>query len=169
MGIWPNSAGMMINDPWVVPYQNCLDTSDWLHKYVPGSKYRFSKCNLSKESSCQNLYVWFGTSSSGSLIRGSTVTIDLFLRWAIQGPLGPLVILYWSEPLYVSVESYFLSGLLLFFLLEFIFEHLVTSALCLLCYIHSNFVLFLKRCWVGHSGTMWSCLCRRRSRLTACT
>jgi len=42
------------NDPWVVPYQSCLNGSDWLHKKVTGSKSRFSKCNFQK-SSCLKL------------------------------------------------------------------------------------------------------------------
>ena len=29
------------NDPWVVPYQNYSNGSDWLHKYVT-----FLKCNF---------------------------------------------------------------------------------------------------------------------------
>jgi len=36
------------NGPWVVPYKNCLNGSDWLHKYVTGSKNRFLKCNFQK-------------------------------------------------------------------------------------------------------------------------
>ena len=39
------------NDPWVVPYQSCSNSSDWLHKWVTGSKNRFSKCNFQKSSS----------------------------------------------------------------------------------------------------------------------
>jgi len=42
------------NGPWVVPYKNCLNGSDWLHKYVTGSKNRFLKCNFQK-SSCLKL------------------------------------------------------------------------------------------------------------------
>jgi len=41
------------NDPWLVPYQSCSNGSDWLHKYVTGSKSRFSKCNFQK--SCLKL------------------------------------------------------------------------------------------------------------------
>ena len=36
------------NGPWVVPYRNCSNGSDWLHKYVTGSTIRFSKYNLQK-------------------------------------------------------------------------------------------------------------------------
>jgi len=43
------------NGPWVIPYRNCLNGSDWLHKYVRGSKNRFSKCNFQK-SSCLKLH-----------------------------------------------------------------------------------------------------------------
>jgi len=32
----------------VIPYQSCSNGSDWLHKYVTGSKSRFSKCNFQK-------------------------------------------------------------------------------------------------------------------------
>jgi len=42
------------NGPWVVPYQNRSNGSDWLHKWVTGSKNRFSKCNFQK-SSCLKL------------------------------------------------------------------------------------------------------------------
>ena len=41
------------NGPWVVPYRNCSNGSDWLHKQVTGSKNRFSKCNFQK--SCLKL------------------------------------------------------------------------------------------------------------------
>jgi len=33
----------------------------------------------------------FGVQHKWSTVNGSTVTFDLFLRWATQGPLGPLV------------------------------------------------------------------------------
>ena len=42
------------NGPWVVPYRNCSNGSDWLHKKVTGSKNRFSKCNF-KKSYCPKL------------------------------------------------------------------------------------------------------------------
>jgi len=42
------------NGPWVVPYQNYSNGSDWLHKKVTGSWNRFSKCNCQK-SSCLKL------------------------------------------------------------------------------------------------------------------
>jgi len=41
-------------DPWVVPYQSCSNHFSWLHKYVTGSKNRFSKCSFQK-SSCPKL------------------------------------------------------------------------------------------------------------------
>ena len=94
------------NDPCVVPYQNCANRSSWLHKLVMGSINRFLKLNF-KKSSCLKLqgpdlfylvysiiYRSFTTVVQimplGFSIFGSTVTFDLFLRWATQGPLGPL-------------------------------------------------------------------------------
>jgi len=107
MGIWPNFTGMI--EPWVVPYQNCSNRSSWLHKLVMGSINRFLKWNF-KKSSCLKLqgpdlyylvysiiYRSFTTVVQimplGFSIIGSTMTFDLFLRWATQGPLGPLVLL----------------------------------------------------------------------------
>jgi len=51
----------------------------------------------------QSFHIWYITSSRGPLpifggqhkrssVNGSTVTFDLFVRWATQGPLGPLVV-----------------------------------------------------------------------------
>ena len=43
------------------------------------------------------LICWIILSETTTSVNGSTVTFDLFLRWATQGPLGPLVFsLFWT-------------------------------------------------------------------------
>jgi len=39
----------------------------------------------------------------GFFIIGSTVTLDLFLRWATQGPLGPLVLVRFRKMTLINV------------------------------------------------------------------
>jgi len=39
------------NDPWVVPYQSCSNSFNWLHKMLTGSENRLSKCNFHKHFS----------------------------------------------------------------------------------------------------------------------
>jgi len=107
------------NDPWVVPYQNCANRSSWLHKLVMGSINRFLKWNF-KKSSCLKLqgpdlsylvysiiYRSFTTVVQimplGFSIIGSTVTF--VLRWATQGPLGPLV--YLNIYIHLGIKSWF--------------------------------------------------------------
>ena len=45
-----NMTKLNKNDPQVVPFQNCSNGSDWLHKQVTGSKIRFQNANLKKSS-----------------------------------------------------------------------------------------------------------------------
>jgi len=44
------STKLKRNDSWVVPYQSCSNSFDWLHKMLTGSENRFSKCNVHKSS-----------------------------------------------------------------------------------------------------------------------
>jgi len=43
----------------------------------------------------------FDVQNKWSSVNGSTVTFDLFLRWATQGPLGPLVCFTSGDKSYV--------------------------------------------------------------------
>jgi len=57
------------NGPWVVPYQNCSNGSDWLNKKVTGSKVRFSNTNFKNllvwNYNAQSFHIWCITSSRG--------------------------------------------------------------------------------------------------------
>jgi len=65
------------NDPWVVPYQSCLNRSSWLHKEVTGSKNRFSKCNFQKSSTTKVVQIMaLGTKFTPP--RGSQFYIELY-------------------------------------------------------------------------------------------
>jgi len=104
MGIWPNSTGMI---PWWSSTKivqmvliGCISMSR-------GQKIGFQnatfKNRLVWNYKAQSFHIWCMTSSRGPLpilriqhywssVNGFTVTFDLFLRWATQGPLGPLVL-----------------------------------------------------------------------------
>jgi len=92
------------NDPWVVLYQivqtvDCISRS-WGLKI--GFQDAIFKNLLAWNYKAQSFYIWYIASSRGPLlifggqhkwssVNGSTVTFDLLLRRATQGPMGPLV------------------------------------------------------------------------------
>jgi len=95
------------NGPWVVLYKNC---SNGCISRSRGQKLGFQnaifKNLLVWKYKTKSFHIWGITSSRGPLpilggqhkwssVNGSTVTFDLFLRWATQGPLGPLV--WWRD------------------------------------------------------------------------
>ena len=58
------------NGPWVVPYQNCSNGSDWLHKYVTVSKKGLQNAilkNLVWNYKTQSFHIWYIASSRGPL------------------------------------------------------------------------------------------------------
>ena len=118
-----NMTKLNRNGPWVVPYQNCLNGSDWLDKYVTGSKNRFLKCNFQK--SCLKLQGPELSYLVYSIILASSIniwwtTLLVLCKWLYHdpwpfpqvsdlGPFGPscLIIIKEMNPshLYIYVTE----------------------------------------------------------------
>jgi len=104
MGIWPNSAGMIPGwSPTKIIKMVLIGCISRSRGWKLGFQNAIFKNILVWNYKAQSFHIWCITSSRGPLpifggqhqwssVNGSTMTFDLFLRWATQGPLGPLVL-----------------------------------------------------------------------------
>ena len=103
MGIWPNLTGLIPGwSPTKIVQMVLIGCISRSQSQKLGFQNAIFK-NLVWNYKAQSFHIWCITSSRGPLPifggqhqwsteNGSTVTFDLFLRCATQGPLGPLVL-----------------------------------------------------------------------------